>query len=273
MDSKTNQQRRRLLLAGFAAAPCVMAELGAAEPKPRAVKDRTIKIEARPAPIALDTSKTVVVVVDMQNDFGSRGGMFDLAGIDISGIRKAIAPTAFVLAAARRASLPIVYLKMAFQPDMSDLGLPDSPNRMRHLQMGVGKTIQAPDGRRGRVLIRDTWNTDILAELRPEPADIVIYKHRFSGFFETTLDATLKRRGIRNLIFTGCTTSVCVDGTVRDAMYRDYSCLLLTDCMSQPALPNSQPGALHDATLVVTEAFLGWTSSSERFAAALFEVA
>jgi hypothetical protein len=56
-------------------------------------------------------------------------------------------------------------------------------------------------------------------------------------------------------------------------MYRDYSCLLLTDCMCQPALPNSQPGALHDATLVVTEAFLGWTSSSDRFAAALSEVA
>jgi ureidoacrylate peracid hydrolase len=271
MDSKTHQQRRRLLLAGFAAAPFA-AKLGAAVPDQSVGQERTIKIEARSAPITVQVSKTAVIVVDMQNDFGSRGGMFDLAGLDTSGIRKAIAPTALVLKAARRARLPIVYLKMAFQPDLSDIGSTGSPNRIRHLLMGVGKTVQAPDGRSSRVLIRDTWNSDIVAELAPEQADIVIYKHRFSGFFETRLDVMLKQRGIRNLIFTGCTTSVCVDGTVRDAMYRDYSCVLLADCMSQPALPNSEPEALHDATLTITEALLGWTSSSDQFVSALSEI-
>jgi ureidoacrylate peracid hydrolase len=44
---------------------------------------------------------TAVIVVDMQNDFGSKGGMFDRAGIDISGIQEAVGPTAKVLAAAR----------------------------------------------------------------------------------------------------------------------------------------------------------------------------
>jgi ureidoacrylate peracid hydrolase len=272
MESNTNQQRRRLLLAGLAA-PLVSARLGAAEPKPGAPKGAKVKVEAKPSAIALDTSNTAVIVVDMQNDFASPGGMFDLVGIDVSGIRKAIPPTAKVLAAARRASLPVIYLKMAFRPDLSDLGLPDSPNRMRHLQMGVGKAARAPDGRPSRVLIRDTWNTDILAELQPERDDIVMYKHRFSGFFETDLEATLKRHGIRHLIFTGCTTSVCVDATLRDAMYRDYSCILLSDCMSQPALPNSQPGTLHEATLVVTEALFGWTSSSDQFIASLSEAA
>jgi hypothetical protein len=42
--------------------------------------------------------------------------MFDRAGIDISGIRKAIAPTALTIFAARQADIPIVYLKMAFHP-------------------------------------------------------------------------------------------------------------------------------------------------------------
>jgi len=54
----------------------------------------------------------------------------------------------------------------------------------------------------------------------------VIYKTRFSGFYETDLDARLKRMGIRHLIFTGCTTSICVYSTVRDAMFSDYLSVL-----------------------------------------------
>jgi ureidoacrylate peracid hydrolase len=57
--------------------------------------------------------------------------MLDLPGIDILGIRKAIGP-AKVLASARHAGIKIVYLKMAFRPDLSDFGAPDSPNRLKH---------------------------------------------------------------------------------------------------------------------------------------------
>jgi ureidoacrylate peracid hydrolase len=75
----------------------------------------------------------------MQNDFGAKGGMFDRAGLDISGIQKAIPPTARVVTAARRAGLKVVYLKMAFRHDLSDLGTYDAPNRTRHMFLGVGK--------------------------------------------------------------------------------------------------------------------------------------
>jgi ureidoacrylate peracid hydrolase len=139
-----------------------------------------------------------------------------------------------------------------------------------HLRFGVGQTVRAPDGRESRILIRDTWNTDIVPELKPQADDVVIYKHRFSGFYQTDLDATLKKLGIKHLIITGCTTSVCVEATVRDAMYKDYSCVLLTDCMSQPTLGNSLPGSNHDASLVLTEVGLGsWVSSSDQFIKAL----
>jgi ureidoacrylate peracid hydrolase len=272
VEDKLDRQRRRVILAGLAAAPLASLSAVAAARKPDPPARGKFELEAKPGSIALDAARMAVIVIDMQNDFGSKGGMFDLAGIDITGIRKAVAPTANVLVAARRASLPVIYLKMAFRPDLSDLGEPDSPNRTRHLQIGVGRNIRAPDGRDSRVLIRDTWNTDILAELRPEPRDIVMYKHRFSGFFETDLDATLKKLRIKYLVVTGCTTSVCVEATVRDAMYRDYSCVLLTDCMSQPALRNSKAGACHDSSLVLTDAFFGWTSTSERFNTALSEV-
>src|SRR5438093_1749999 len=98
---------------------------------------------AQPGPIALDPANTALLVVDMQNDFAAKGGLFDHAGIDISVIQTVVRPTASVLAAARRAGIPVVYLKMGFQPDLSDLGSSDSPNRVRHLLFGVGKTTQA----------------------------------------------------------------------------------------------------------------------------------
>ena len=53
-----------------------------------------IAIDARPQPLNIDPRRSAVIVVDMQNDFGAEGGMFARAGIDISGIRAAIAPTA-----------------------------------------------------------------------------------------------------------------------------------------------------------------------------------
>jgi ureidoacrylate peracid hydrolase len=229
---------------------------------------RIIRIDAKPETIAIDISKTAVIVVDMQNDFGSKGGMLDLAGIDISGIRKAIAPTAKALASTRHAGIKIVYLKMAFRPDLSDFGAPDSPNRLKHPPF-VGKSTHAPDGRESRILIRDTWNTDIVDELKPQADDLVIYKHRFSGFYQTDLDATLRKLGIQYLIIAGCTTSVCVESTVRDAMYRDYSCVLLEDCMSQPTPPHGLPGSNHDASLVLAEASFAWVSKSEQFMTAL----
>jgi ureidoacrylate peracid hydrolase len=183
-------------------------------------------------------------------------------------IRRAVGPTASVLAAARRRGIPIVYLKMAFKPDLSDAGPADSPNHMRHLRLGVGTLVNAPDGAESRILIRDTWNTDILPDLAPMAGDVVIYKHRFSGFFETELDTVLKSRGIRQLIVTGCTTSICVDATIRDAMFRDYSCVLLSDCTGEP-IGDDMPRSNHDASLLTVEVLFGWVSSSDRLIDAL----
>jgi ureidoacrylate peracid hydrolase len=132
------------------------------------------------------------------------------------------------------------------------------------LKLGVGQKILAPDGRESRILIRDTWDTDIVPELKPQASDIVIYKTRFSGFYETDLDATLKKLGIKYLIVTGVTTSICVESTVRDAMFRDYLCVLLSDCMSEP-IGHDLPRTNHEASLLNAEVLLGWVSDSEQF--------
>jgi nicotinamidase-related amidase len=50
--------------------------------------------------------------------------------------------------------------------------------------------------------------------------DLGMYKHRFRGFYETASQSTPQQLGVNVLIVTGCTTSVCVESTVRDAMFR-----------------------------------------------------
>ncbi len=228
---------------------------------------RVVRVAARRAPIELDLTGTAVLVVDMQNDFGSKGGMFDRAGNDISAIQKVVGPTANVLAAARRAGIKVVYLKMGYLPDLSDLGAPGSGNWERRRRWGVGERVPAPDGGEGRILIRDTWNTDIVPGLEPHAGDLIVYKRFFSGFYATDLDDRLQAMGVRYLIVTGCTTSICVESTVRDAMFRDYLCVLLADCMAQPGLAPIN----HEATLVAVESSFGWVSSSDQFIEALEE--
>lgn len=227
-----------------------------------------LSLDARPEPIQIDTAQAALLVIDMQNDFGSPGGMFDLAGIDISGIRRAIEPTARVIASARQSGIPVIYVKMGFHPDLSDAGAPGTPNRIKHVRLLAGRSVTAPDGTESRILIRDTWNTDIVTELAPEPGDIVLYKHRFSAFYETQLDATLRRLNARYLIFSGCTTSVCVESTIRDAMFRNYSCVLLEDCTAEP-IGQDLPRSNHDASLLILQTLFAWVSRSDKFLHAL----
>jgi len=248
-----------LLMAGLA-----YSQLASVKADAPLANANLVTLSARPEPITIDPSKTVVIVVDMENDFAAKGGMFDRAGIDISGAQKVISPTAKVLSAARTAGIKIIYLKMGYQPDLSDLGAPDSVNRTRHLKFGVGQTIRAPDGRESRILIRDTWDTDIVDELKPQANDITIYKTRFSGFYQTDLDGTLKKLGVKDLIMTGVTTSVCIDSTVRDAMFRDYLCVLLKDCMSEP-IGSALSRTNHEASLLTAEVLLGWVSDSGEY--------
>jgi ureidoacrylate peracid hydrolase len=229
---------------------------------------RVITLEAKPGPIPLDLNKTAVMVVDMQNNFCTKGGMSDRAGIDISQIQATVAPTRRVITSARRSGLTIVYLKMAFRPDLSDLGPSDSKNRISSMQVNAGQVVRAPDGKESRILIRHTWNTNVIDALAPEPDDVAIYKHRYSGFFQTDLDARLKTLGVRHLIVTGCTTSVCVESTVRDAMFRDYTPVILADCVAEP-LGHEFPRSNHAASLLLFEIQFGWVSDSERMIKAL----
>jgi len=257
--AKKRPSKSRLMLVGGGKSSATKAQ---------AQRKRIVTLAAKPGPVALDLMKTVVLVVDMQNDFGSKGGMFDRSGFDISIVQRAIPPTAKVLAAARSAGIQIVYLKMGFRPDLSDMGAPGSPNRAHLHHIGVGTAMRAPNGAESRILVRGTWNTEIVDELRPEASDIVLYKNHYSGFFQTDLDKRLKRLGTRAIVFTGCTTSVCVESTLRDAMFRDYSPILLADCSGE-VVGCGLPRSNHEASVLLIQERFGWVSSSDEFMAAL----
>lgn len=218
-----------------------------------------VSIEAKPERLAINPRETAVIAVDMQNDFGAEGGMFASKGLPIEAARATIEPTARVLDAAREAGMTVVYLKMEFARDLSNLGGPDAPNREKHLGFGVGS---------GDFLIEGTWNTDVVSELAPQPADIVISKQRYSGFFETELDEVLRSREIKSLVFVGWTTSVCVESTLRDAFFRDYRCVVLSDCTAE-VVGSDLARTNHEASLLVIEGLFGWVADSESFVQAL----
>src|ERR687885_1255152 len=227
-----------------------------------------LSIGARPKPFTMDLSRTAVIVVDMQNDFATEGGAFARAGLNIVPVQNIIAPTARVLAAAHDTGMKVIYLKMAFRPDLSDVGAADSKNWSLHTLLRMGESVTAPDDQLSRLFIKDTWNTEIVSELTPQPSDIVVTKHRFSGFYGTDLDVILSGLGIKYLVFTGCTTSVCVESTLRDAMFRDYCCLLLADCTAEP-IGAGLSRSNHEASLLAIQLLFGWTARSDDLIAAL----
>jgi len=192
----------------------------------------------------------------MQNAFASKQGMLDLAGADISAAQRVIQLAVQVLDAARGAGIPIVYLQMGYQPDLSDSGGPESPNW--HKELGIRMMNRRPE-LRGKLVTVGSWDFDIVGELKPRPDDVVITKTRYSGFAHTPLDDELKRRGVRYLFFTGIATNVCVESTLRDAFFLDYWPILIADA----AMGSDAQG--HEAALRNVESFFGWTVTTEEF--------
>lgn len=70
---------------------------------------------------------------------------------------------------------------------------------------------------------------EICAELGPEPGDIIVDKYNWGAFYETNLDAQLRRRGVTTLIVGGLVTHIGVDTTMRQAQERNYAQILASD--------------------------------------------
>lgn len=209
---------------------------------------------AKPEPIDIDLNQTAVIVVDMQNAFATKGGMFDLAGFDISGAPQVIETNQRLLDACRSAGVPIVYLQMTYQKGLEDGGNPASPNY--HKELGLRMMRERPE-LDGRLLVEGTWDWQIVDALAPEAGDRVITKSRYNGFCRTELDDYLKGRNVRKLLFTGIATNVCVESTARDAYFNEFWPVLVEDAMN-----HSGPDFNRQATLWNFEHVFGWVTRS-----------
>src|SRR5438046_10608339 len=158
-------------------------------------------------------------MVDMQNAFASKGGMLDLAGIDVTPAAAAVTNARVLLDAAHHVGVPVIYLVIGYPPDLSTAGGEDSPNPRKELALCLMR--ERPE-LRGRLLTVGSWDFQIVDALKPAFADPVITKSRYSGFAGTPLDALLRSRGIRSLLMAGIASNVCVESTLRDAYFHEY---------------------------------------------------
>src|SRR3989440_1084482 len=187
----------------------------------------------------IDPKKTAMIVVDMQNDFVASG-----AAMETPAARAVVPQLANALKFCRDAGIKFIYPAHVHRRDGSDMGLFDD--------------MHPPIANRA-ALVDGTPGVDIYLELAPAAGEHVIKKHRYSGFFGTDLDMILREWDVDTVIISGTTTENCCHATARDAMFRNYRVVFLSDATATYDYPDRGFGAMpaaavHRATLVILAA-------------------
>lgn len=220
-------------------------------------ESRYVTLPARPEPLRLAVDETAVVVVDMQNAYASPNGYLDLAGFDISGAKAAVTAIQDVVMVARGAGVPVIFFQNGWDSDYVEAGGPGSPNWHKSNAL---KTMRKRPELQGKLLAKGGWDYALVDDLQPKPGDIIVPKTRYSGFFNSQFDSILRARGIRNLVFCGIATNVCVESTLRDGFHLEYFGVMLEDATHQAG-----PDYIQKASVFNIETFFGWVSSASDF--------
>ncbi len=228
---------------------------------PEAPARAPFTLPARPEPIRINPSETAMVIVDMQNAYASDGGYLVLAGMAQGEATETIQQVAKAAAAARAAKIPVLYFQNGWDADYSEAGGPGSPNWHKSNAL---KAMRNKPELQGKLLAKGGWDYALVDALKPEPGDMVVPKSRYSGFFNTNMDSWLRARGIRNIVFTGIATNVCVESSLRDAFHLEYFCVVLED-----ATRASGPEFAQQAAIYNIEKFFGWVSTVADFCGAV----
>jgi len=144
------------------------------------------------------------------------------------------------LACCREHGIPVIYTTHAHRADGCDMGL----------------LAHAPWIGRREALVDGSPGVAIFPEIAPHDDEIVITKHRFSAFYGTDLEIILRGRGVTTVVITGVTTENCCHATARDAFFRDYRVVFLSDATRSADYPDLGQGGMtgaevHQAALVV----------------------
>ncbi len=158
--------------------------------------------------------KSALLVIDMQNGFLSpRSPLF------IAGAPATVPACARVIARCREKDVPVVFVTRAYAADGSNV---EKPRRAAFL--AGGRPLSPVCGE------------EISAAMPPEfgsaPEDHHIVKPRYSAFFNTGLDALLRKLGVGHVILAGTTTPNCIRTSCYDAISLDYDVTVLRACTS-----------------------------------------
>ncbi len=183
----------------------------------------------------IDPSKTALIVVDMQNDFVAPG-----APMETPAGRAMLPHLQQALACCREHGIPVIYTAHIHRPGGFDLGL------LAHV----------PPIARGEALADGSPGVAIFPEVAPRDGDIMITKHRFSAFYGTDLEIILRGLGVTTVVIAGVTTENCCHATARDAFFRDFQVVFLSDATANLPYPDLGYGSMsadevHRATLVI----------------------
>ena len=194
----------------------------------------------------LHAKKTAVIAVHFQHDIVSAHGAF--GGFFAAEVtrRNVIGVTSNLLEGARAAGVTVVYTRVAWKADYSDL-VANSPL--------LGMVVQ------GKSLVEGSDNARIVPELTPKNGDLVVTHPRVGGFAASQLDGLLRSRGIDTVLFAGVATNASVEGTARQASDLGYRTIIVADACS------TANEAAHEASLGSLGLLAEISSSAEVLAA------
>ena len=151
--------------------------------------------------------KTVVIVVDMLNDFFERSAVLAMHR------ERLVKSTNRLVRGFRAERLPVIWIRQEFAPDLHDAFA-----EMRSKSIAV--------------TIAGTSGCELLPELDRHPTDLMIVKKRYSAFFGTNLDERLSESKPATVVIAGVNTHACVRTTAIDAYQRDYEVIVAADCIA-----------------------------------------
>jgi nicotinamidase-related amidase len=155
-------------------------------------------------PMKLKAKSSALLVIDMQRFFlNPKSSTFACGGLAILPNIKSL------IQIFRKRKLPVIYTAHVHKSPEMDGGI------MSWWWEGM--------------LIEGTPQTQVHPGIAPLAKEKIVYKHRYSAFYNTDLETTLRCLKTTDLVVSGIMTNLCVESTVRDAYFRDYRVHFLLD--------------------------------------------
>ncbi len=147
--------------------------------------------------LKLNSDKSALLVIDMQNFF------LDPASPTFTSGGPVILPNIkSLIDIFREKSRPVIYTCHVHHPEKLDAGI------MEWWWKGM--------------CIEDSEESKVYKSIAPLKGEKIVYKHRYSSFYNTDLETVLRVLKIEDVVITGIMTNMCCESTARDAYYRDY---------------------------------------------------